>query len=96
MIQRAYSLLDSKAQLFNTPFFAVNDATAVRIVADTASDLATLVGRHPEDFVLYHVGTWNDANGFFEPGVPENLGTVVNFLPKRSQSDMFTQTKAEA
>lgn len=96
MIQRAYSILDTKAQVFYTPFFAVNDATALRIVADTASDLQTVIGRHPEDFVVYHVGTWNDANGFFEPGVPENIATVVNLLGSRSQTDILTQTKSEA
>lgn len=70
MILRAYSLHDVKALQYNPPFFASTDAAAIRSVKDLVMDMNTTVGRHPSDFKLYGVGTYDDANGHFEPVYP--------------------------
>lgn len=70
MILRAYSLQDVKALQYHPPFFASTDAAAVRMVQDLVNDLQTMVGKHPADFKLYAVGTYDDMNGRFEP-VPQ-------------------------
>lgn len=66
MILRAYSLLDVKALQYHAPFFQSTDATAIRALRDLVNDLNTTVGRHPSDFKLYCVGTYDDATGHFE------------------------------
>lgn len=67
MILRAYSLLDVKALQYNPPFFQSTDAVAIRALRDLVNDLNTTVGRHPSDFKLYCIGTFDDATGHFEP-----------------------------
>jgi len=66
MILRAYSLLDVKALQYHSPFFQPTDATAIRSLRDLVNDLNTTVGRHPSDFKLYCVGTYDDSTGHFE------------------------------
>lgn len=70
MILRAYSLHDVKALQYHPPFFQSTDASAVRALRDLVNDLNTTVGRHPADFKLYCVGSYDDETGRFEPVYP--------------------------
>lgn len=60
MILFAYSIYDRKALQYHPPFYASTDASAARSFSDVANDVNTNIGRHPSDFVLYCVGTFND------------------------------------
>lgn len=67
MMLNCYSLFDVKALIYNAPFFQHNDAVAKRMVSDLVTDMNTSVGRHPADYILYCVGTYNDQNGQLTP-----------------------------
>lgn len=67
MLLNAYSLYDRKSLQYHAPFFAVADGAALRMVTDLVADPNTTVGRHPEDYVLYRVGAWDDASGSLLP-----------------------------
>ncbi|WNK13454.1 MAG: nonstructural protein [Microvirus sp.] len=65
----AYSIYDRKAQIYHPPYFAhIEDdhAPAIKILTDVVSDANTSIGRHPDDFVLFHVGSYDDSRGYFE------------------------------
>lgn len=66
MITKVYAIMDSKAGVFNVPFFFLHDGQAVRAFSDLCNDLNTTIGRHPGDFSLYCLGLLNDANGLFD------------------------------
>ena len=68
MDQAIYSLMDAKAGYFGTPFFAPTDGHATRSFFDLVADDNTVPGRHPEDFVLYRIGTFNSESGAIENG----------------------------
>ena len=70
MILRAYSIFDTKALQYHPPFFQATDGAAVRLLQDLVSDLNTTVGRHPNDFVLYCIGTYDDSEGLLSPALP--------------------------
>lgn len=70
MLLHAYSLYDRKALQYHVPFFAVADGSAVRSLEDLANDLNTTVGRHPGDYVLFRVGSFDDGAGVLQPLVP--------------------------
>lgn len=76
MILKAFSLMDSKVQAFHAPFFMSHVGHAIRACAELAMDRNTTVGRHPADFILYEVGTFDD-----QTGVLRNLELVVNHGP---------------
>lgn len=66
----AYSLYDRKTLVYHNPFFALTDSAASRIVADIVGDPNTSVGRHPNDYVLYRIGTYDDGLGLMLPETP--------------------------
>lgn len=70
MILKAYTIHDSKALQYHSPWFAVSDGAALRIVSDLANDLSTMIGRHPRDYTLWLCGTYDDATGLFTPVQP--------------------------
>lgn len=67
MLLRAYTLHDVKSLTYSPPFFQPNNAMAVRMVQDLVADPGTTPGRHPSDFKLYCIGSYDDGNGMLQP-----------------------------
>lgn len=85
----AYTLHDVKAVTYSPPFFCANDAIAKRMLLDLVSDQNTMPGRHPSDFKLYKIGTFDEGNAAIMPlPVPEHVVDAVALAPKRQ--DYFT------
>lgn len=73
-----FAVLDVKLGAFAQPFFAQNSAFAQRMFFDAARDPNTMLGKHPQDFFLYRLGTFDEESGYIEALVkPENLGNAV-------------------
>lgn len=58
---KIFSVLDTKADAFQTPFFMPSTGMAVRAFKDLANDGQSLVSRHPGDFQLTCVGEFDDV-----------------------------------
>lgn len=84
MISLAFSLFDSKTGFFHVPFFMPHAGHAIRAVMDLGQDLSTSVGRHPADYILYAVGSFDDQTGTFHVKHPEAIGSVLSFLPNKA------------
>lgn len=63
MIQGIYSVKDLKAGAFAPPFFMPRDEAAVRAFSDAVLGGDSLMVRHPEDFVLFRLGDYDDNLG---------------------------------
>ena len=70
MILRAYSIFDRKALVYHAPFFAPTDGAAVRSMSDAVQDTNTTFNRHPNDYVLFYVGDYDDTKGALAPISP--------------------------
>lgn len=70
MLLNAYSIYDRKALQYHPPFYASTDGAAARSLSDLVQDQNTTVGRHPTDYVLYAVGTYDDQKGLLAPLSP--------------------------
>lgn len=70
MVLFAYSIYDRKSLTYHTPFFQHADGAAVRMLSDLVADPNTSVGRHPGDYVLYRVGTYDDQKGELQGFAP--------------------------
>lgn len=70
MILRAYSIFDRKALSYHPPYYAGTDGQAVRTLSDVVADTNSMLSRHPNDFVLFHVGDFDDQKGSFKPVSP--------------------------
>jgi hypothetical protein len=63
MIKKYYSIFDKKAKFFSTPFTQVNDDVAIREFSDLVRDETLQPFKHPEDYKLYVLGSWDDQTG---------------------------------
>lgn len=76
-----FSVYDSKAEFYGTPFFMPTVNSAIRAFSDLANDRSTTIFKHPGDFTLFHIGTFDDRQGIVSPlKVLVNLGLALNFV----------------
>lgn len=76
-----FSVYDSKAQAYGTPFFMQSVGTAVRMFSDLVNEPKTTVAAHPEDYTLFQIGEFDDGPGVLsaiEKHVP--LGLASGFV----------------
>ncbi|WNK13123.1 MAG: nonstructural protein [Microvirus sp.] len=68
-IKQVCSVYDSASRLYGQPFFVPAVAAAVRSVGDEANraDKDNALYQHPEDFSLFHLGSFDDSEGCFSP-----------------------------
>lgn len=84
----AYCIYDRKALVYHAPFFAVADGAAARSFSDLANDANTTVGRHPADYILYRVGTFDDAIGNLLPETAVHIADAAT-LVARPNGELF-------
>lgn len=58
-----FTVLDVKAKVYLPPFTFRSRAEAVRAFSESAHDPKHMFGKHPEDFILFAVGTYDDNSG---------------------------------
>jgi len=81
VILRLYSVYDKKALLFGQPNFMLNDQVAIRSFTDGVKDTGSTIGKHPEDYALYHIATYNEVNGSIKPeDPPAMIGDGITFV----------------
>lgn len=75
MNHNIYAVYDSKSESYTTPFFDHAEGRAIRTFADCCNDPGHQFGKHPADYTLFHLGTYDD-----------NVG-IINSEPSRSISN---------
>lgn len=68
MIYKMLSVYDSKAEAYMRPWFARSTGEAIRSFSDevNSSSKESGLAHHPEDFILYELGTWDEISGVVE------------------------------
>jgi len=82
MKQKIFSIYDSKADAYLTPFFLHQEAMAIRVFSDCINSETHQFGKHPEDYTLFSIGTWEDQSGKFSTTNPKSIGNGVEFINK--------------
>uniref|UniRef100_UPI00404809B6 phage ORF5 protein n=1 Tax=Shewanella sp. TaxID=50422 RepID=UPI00404809B6 len=81
----AYTIYDVASGVYMRPFFSQADGQAVRGFKDIATDADHEVGKHPEDYTLYRIGTFNDTTGKMEGEQLEMLMTALQCVTASRQ-----------
>jgi len=63
MIHKMYSVFDSKAETHTPPFYDHAEGRAIRTFSDCCNDPGHQFGKHPEDYTLFLIGTFDDDTG---------------------------------
>jgi len=86
MIQKIFTVYDSKTELFMQPFFMPTTGQALRSFEDTCNDESTLFAKHPADFTLFEIGTYDDTNcAIVKHDAMVNLGTALEYVQKQNE-----------
>jgi len=65
-LKRVFSVYDTKAKLWSTPFFAHSAVVAVRDFSAAARGNSS-IAQFPEDYELWSIGSWDEETGVFTP-----------------------------
>lgn len=85
MIQKIFAVRDSKTEAFLQPFFMPARGAAIRGFTDAVNDPSHGMGKHPEDYTLFEIGSFDDESGaLVSHPSPQSIGSGFEFL--RSQS----------
>lgn len=72
-MMKVFSVYDLKSESFEAPFFSPAVGAAVRMFADAVNDPQTRLAKHPADYQLFEVASYDDAVGVFSNIIPAKL-----------------------
>jgi hypothetical protein len=77
----AFSVFDLKAETYFPPFYMNNNKTAERVFGDSANNNEHMFNKHPSDYALYALGTFDDEKGVFvNYDKHEHLGLAAEYI----------------
>jgi len=84
MMQYIYVIYDNKAKIWMSPFYFRSRGECIRSLSDSLQDKTLLFSKHPEDFELYEVGSYDMMCGGFNL-YPDfvSLGLLIAFFEKQ-------------
>lgn len=71
---KVFAIYDKAAEAYMTPFHMQTAGQALRAWEDSCRDENTQFAKHPSDFQLFEIGTYDDATGTYE-----NLESRLSF-----------------
>lgn len=80
---KVYAIYDSKTTTYSPPWFARNNAAAIRNFQDLVNDRQSTVSKHPEDYSLHYIGTFDDDTAQIEPDKHLNLGLAAEYANEK-------------
>lgn len=101
MLHKIFSVYDSCAESYLPPFFLPTKGQAVRAFSDCAKDPRHMFGKHPEHYVLFEIGHFDDSNALIElHRAPVSLGRAIEYAPPiadlSSVPTMFADNDSQA
>ena len=92
MKQKIFTIYDSKADAYLTPFFLHKERMAIRVFSDCINDAEHMFGKHPEDYTLFQIGSWGDEKAKFLTNSPIVLATGIELVKEDypGQENLFT------
>lgn len=88
MKHKIFTIFDSKANAFLTPFYLPEQGMAARTFADCINSDTHQFSKHPADYTLYCTGEWDDKTGksdLFD--VKDDLGNGIMYKAKPEYPD---------
>ena len=75
-----FTIYDTKAESYCVPFYFSTTGQCLRAIQDSLHDDKLMYSKHPGDYVLYVLGTFDDENSFIHldvKGLVCNLSDLV-------------------
>lgn len=88
MILKIFSIQDIKAKAFLPPFFLPEQGQATRTFGDCVNDPKHQFGRHPHDYTLFGIGTFDDETGTITVEDKFAIGNGLEFVVEPQQQSI--------
>lgn len=80
MNEEMFTVYDSAAARFLPPFSAATIEVALRMFRAMVNREDHQFGKFPEDYTLFHIGTFYGESGEIQAVPPRSLGVAVTFV----------------
>lgn len=80
MIEQVFTVYDSAAKAFLSPFQAPTIESAIRSFREVVNREGHQFNKFPEDYTLFHIGHFELDTGMLVPQAPHSLGVAITFL----------------
>lgn len=92
----AFAVHDVKAESYGNPMFLSNVGLAIRGFSDACGDPASALAKHPEDYTLYEIGSYDPNKGLLTNISPAIHVLSASSVASMKHSDQVTQISKEA
>jgi len=78
-----FSIYDVKAETYSQPIAAPTVTAMMRILGDVLAEGQHAYAKHPEDYVLFHLGEFDVSTGIIDLfGAPNSLVPLKTLVPQ--------------
>lgn len=92
MDKLAFTVFDSAANMYLEPFFAPTIEFAIRGFREAVNKEGHQFNTYPEDYTLYHIGSFDPEQGVFLAMDPRSLGVAITFKVPPQQLNLMEGT----
>lgn len=87
MIVKVFSVYDTSSATYSPPFFQPTIGSAIRSFGDAVSGPESNLTRHPSDFILFELASYDDNTGkFISLDQPNKLAVATEFVKVASNA----------
>lgn len=79
-MKQMFAVMDLVAARYMEPFFTGNAEQALRGFKQACENVEHDFNRHPTDFVLAHLGEWNEETGELTALQPRNIAAATQYV----------------
>lgn len=80
-MKNIYCIYDSKAEAYMSPWFVDKDGQALREFQDAVQNRDTPFNKHPEDYTLFKIGTYDQNTGKLSSlDTPVSMGVGIEYV----------------
>lgn len=91
-----FTVYDSKAEAYLTPFFAPTPAVALRMFENAAQDDQHEFHRFAGDYTLFQIGHFDQDDGLVFPTESnKNLGNALQFAARKEAETIFAGARRQ-
>lgn len=83
-----YTIFDSKANAYIRPEYRRSDEEMFAAIYETAKNPESGFHKHPDDYTVYRLGTFDEENAVIEYTGPQAIGTVLDIRAYMSKKHM--------
>jgi len=79
-----YAIYDAQVDAYSQPFYSQTNGSALRAFSDHVNEAGTPANKHPADYFLAQLGTFDDQTGEITGHKPSRIGSATEYLKKET------------